>query len=173
MYRCVHEYTCKSCKMPKKRLFKAFFLEKSLRLAKYVALVFPKFLLNTPEFSTTRAELAQKSVDAILDFGEKGFPGILVETIAIFINNLAAPANTIVFSLTHRLHLTQPQAYIFDPELPYWIIYRNQLFDSVCRKLDFDVFEVFRDRQLTNKLLSSSGECTFRPVRGSRLWHRL
>jgi len=89
---------------------------------------------------------------------EKGFPGILVETIAIFINNLAAPANTKVFSLTHRLHLTQPQAYIFDPELPYWIIYRNQLFDSVCRKLDFDVFEVFRDRQLTNKLLSSSGE---------------
>ena len=78
--------------------------------------------------------------------------------IAIFINNLAAPANTKVFSLTHRLHLTQPQAYIFDPELPYWIIYRNQLFDSVCRKLDFDVFEVFRDRQLTNKLLSSSGE---------------
>lgn len=97
-------------------------------------------------------------MDAILDFGEKGFPGILVETIAIFINNLAAPANTKVFSLTHRLHLTQPQAYIFDPELPYWIIYRNQLFDSVCRKLDFDVFEVFRDRQLTNKLLSSSGE---------------
>lgn len=136
----------------------SFFLEKSLRLAKYVALVFPKFLLNTPEFSTTRAELAQKSVDAILDFGEKGFPGILVETIAIFVNNLAAPANTNVFSLTHRLHLTQPQAYIFDPELPYWIIYRNQLFDSVCQKLDFDVFEVFRDRQLTNKLLSSSGE---------------
>lgn len=59
----------------------SFFLEKSLRLAKYVALVFPKFLLNTPEFSTTRAELAQKSVDAILDFGEKGFPGILVETL--------------------------------------------------------------------------------------------
>lgn len=31
MYRCVHEYTCKSCKMPKKRLFKALFLEKSLK----------------------------------------------------------------------------------------------------------------------------------------------
>ena len=114
-------------------------------------------------------------MDAILDFGEKGFPGILVETIAIFINNLAAPANTKVFSLTHRLHLTQPQAYIFDPELPYWIIYRNQLFDSVCRKLDFDVFEVFRDRQLTNKLLSSSGELRVLKSRnlsddGKRFW---
>ena len=31
MYRCVHEYTFKSRKMPKKRLFKAFFLEKSLK----------------------------------------------------------------------------------------------------------------------------------------------
>ena len=28
MYRCVHEYTFKSRKMPKKRLFKALFLEK-------------------------------------------------------------------------------------------------------------------------------------------------
>ena len=27
MYRCVHEYTFKNRKMPKKRLFKAFFLE--------------------------------------------------------------------------------------------------------------------------------------------------
>lgn len=31
MYRCVHEYTFKNRKMPKKRLFKAFFLEKSLK----------------------------------------------------------------------------------------------------------------------------------------------
>ena len=29
MHRCVHEYTFKSRKMPKKRLFKAFFLEKN------------------------------------------------------------------------------------------------------------------------------------------------
>ena len=47
----------------------SFFLEKSLRLAKYVALVFPKFLLNTPEFSTTRAELAHSGL------WRKGLPG--------------------------------------------------------------------------------------------------
>lgn len=38
MYRCVHEYTCKSCKMPKKRLFKAFFLEKSLKKTTFLKL---------------------------------------------------------------------------------------------------------------------------------------
>lgn len=136
----------------------SFFLEKALRLGKYVALVFPKFLLNTPEFSATRAELAQKAVESILDFGEKGFPGILVETIAIFINNSSTPRYTNVFSLTHGLRLRQLQSYIFDPDLPYWVIYRDQRFDSVSRKLDFNVFEVFRDRQLTNKNTSSFGE---------------
>ena len=33
--------------------------------------MFPKFLLNTPEFSATRDFLSAKAVEAIIDFGEK------------------------------------------------------------------------------------------------------
>lgn len=54
--------------------------------------------------------------------------------------------------------MTQPQNYIFDEKLPYWIIYRDGEFDAVCKKLDFNVFKVFRDRQITNELLSPKGE---------------
>ena len=61
-------------------------------------------------------------------------------------------------SFTHGIYLTQPQSYIFDRKLPYWIIYRNSEFDKVCKQLDFNVFRVFRDRQITNKLLSDAGE---------------
>lgn len=42
--------------------------------------------------------------------------------------------------------------------MPYWIIYRNDEFDSVCKKLDFNVFKVFRDRQITNKVLFPNGD---------------
>lgn len=136
----------------------SFFLDKAISIGNYVALVFPKFLLNTPEFTKTREYVSEKSVECIIDFGEKGFPGVLVETLAIFINNQSRPMKTNVFSFTHGIHLVQPQEYIFDKKLPYWIIYRDAEFDNICKWLDFDVFKVFRDRQITNKLLAESGE---------------
>lgn len=136
----------------------SFFLDKAVDIGNYVALVFPKFLLNTPEFATTREYLSEKAVDCIIDFGEKGFPGVLIETVAIFINNLGRALNTRIVSVTHGKDMLQPQKYIFDKKLPYWIIYRDAQFDSVCRKLDFNVFKVFRDRQITNTRLSKTGD---------------
>lgn len=136
----------------------SFFLDKAMRIGNYVALVFPKFLLNTPEFAKTREYLSEKAVESIIDFGEKGFPGVLVETLAIFINNHERPLKTNVFSFTRGIRLEQTQDYIFDKKLPYWIIYRNSEFDRVCKQLDFNVFKVFRDRQITNKLLTEVGD---------------
>ena len=136
----------------------SFFLDKALGLGNYVALVFPKFLLNTPEFAKTRDCLSKKAVECILDFGEKGFPGVLVETVAIFVNGQRRPSKTRVVSMTRNLHLLQPQKYIFDRALPYWVLYRDGFFDAVCRRLDFNVFRVFRDRQITNQLLSDTGD---------------
>ena len=136
----------------------SFFLDKAINIGNYVALVFPKFLLNTPEFAPTRNYLSRKAVECIIDFGEKGFPGVLVETLAILINNLSRPSNTRVASITHGKFTIQSQNYIFDDKLPYWIIYRNDEFDSVCKKLDFNVFKVFRDRQITNKVLFPNGD---------------
>lgn len=151
VYRCnaINKATTNIC---------SFFLDKAINLGNYVALVFPKFLLNTPEFAPTRSYLSEKAVECIIDFGEKGFPGVLVETLAVFINNLSRPTNTRVVSITHGKYLSQSQKYIFDEKLPYWIIYRDSRFDDVCKKLDFNVFKVFRDRQITNTLLSDSGD---------------
>lgn len=136
----------------------SFFLDKVVQLADYVSVVFPKFILNTPEFKVSREYLSAKSVECIVDFGEKGFPGVLIETIALFINNNARPKNTQIISVTHNIDVLQKQSYIFDTALPYWIIYRNDIFDTVCAKMDFDRFTVFRDRQITNPLLKTTGE---------------
>ena len=134
----------------------SFFLDKALKIGKYVALVFPKFLLNTPEFSVSRDYLSKKSVDCIIDFGEKGFPGVLVETIAIFVNNLSKISKTHIISITQKIDILQSQKYIFDSKFPYWLIYRNSKFDEISKKMKFNAFSVFRDRQITNKMLNSA-----------------
>lgn len=56
----------------------SFFLDKAISLSDNIALVLPKFILNTPEFNESRKYLSQKAIKAIIDFGEKGFPGVLV-----------------------------------------------------------------------------------------------
>ena len=132
----------------------SYFLDKAVELADSVAIVFPKFVLNTPEYVKTRKYLSKMNVECIIDFGEKGFPGVLIETIAIFVNLNTKPNNTRVISLTKNIDITQKQNYIMDLNLPYWIIYRNQYFDKVWKKLQFNVFDVFRDRQITNSLMN-------------------
>lgn len=127
-----------------------FFLEKALSIADYVAMIMPKAVLNTPEFSVTREILSEKKIDCIQDYGENGFKGVLVETICMFIDTLGQPKDTRVESITLKKSIIQKQRYITDKAYPYWIIYRDNFFDSISNRLDFDKFTVFRDRQITN-----------------------
>ena len=134
----------------------AFFLEKALYSGDYVAMLMPKFVLNTPEFSATRDLLAKMRVESILDFGERGFGGVLIETIALCIKPGSKPSTTTVFSVTENEYRKVPQKYICDRKFPYWLIYRDSDFDRVYRKMQFDVFNVFRDRQLTKSMMDGS-----------------
>lgn len=127
-----------------------FFLEKALRISDYVVMITPKALLNTPEFTSTRELLSEKKIECIQDYGENGFKGVLVETICLFIDTLGQPEDTIVESITLKKSITQKQKYITDKSYPYWIIYRDVFFDGISKRLDFDKFTVFRDRQITN-----------------------
>ena len=89
-------------------------------------------------------------IDCIQDYGENGFKGVLVETICLFVDTNEKPNETKVESLTLKKTVIQKQKYITDKEYPYWIIYRNDFFDGISQRLDFDKFTVFRDRQITN-----------------------
>ncbi|MBN4083816.1 DNA cytosine methyltransferase [Mycoplasma sp. CSL10137] len=131
------------------------FLEKSLLISDNVSLILPKNLLNTAEYTETRNKLKKYNVDSILDFGELGFKGVLIETINLIITN-KKNTKTLVKSLTKKLEIMQPKKYIFSDDLPYWVIYRNDFFDKVSNKLIFGVFSVFRDRQITTKMLNKS-----------------
>lgn len=133
-----------------------FFLEKAMTIADYVVMITPKAVLNTPEFSITRDLLTTKKIDCIQDYGENGFKGVLVETICLFIDTNGQPKNTKVESLTLKKSMIQKQEYITDKTYPYWIIYRNEFFDKISKRLDFNKFTVFRDRQITNSNTTQS-----------------
>lgn len=140
----------KNCINNKSNNTASYFLEKSLLIADNVIMVMPKFLLNTSEYSKTREYISNLNINSIIDFGEKGFDGVLIETICININTSSKPSNTKILSITLKQEINQKQKYIIDKNLPYWIIYRNDEFDKLLNKMYFDIFDVFRDRQITN-----------------------
>lgn len=129
----------------------AFFMEKALNISDYVALITPKNILNTTEYKETRDIMNKYNISAIIDNGEIGFKGVLIETICLVINTTAKPSKTNVKSIPLLQEIMQKQKYITDSKYPYWIIYRNSTFDEIANKMKFNIFDVFRDRQITNK----------------------
>lgn len=125
------------------------FLEKCIRCSDCVALVLNKTILSTDEFKDTRNLLARMRIDSIIDFGRYGFTGVSIETMCLMVYPGQAPKITTVLNMKYNMKLEQPQSYITDPAYPYFVIYRDADFDAVAEKLNFDMFSVFRDRQIT------------------------
>ena len=128
----------------------SFFWEKSLQISDITALICPKGVLSTPEYKITRDIMNKYSISSIIDNGELGFKGVLIETICIIVNKTVKRKDTEVYSLTFNKELLQKQDYITSDEYPYWLIYRSDKFDDTAKKMEFDIFNVFRDRQLNN-----------------------
>lgn len=134
----------------------SYFLEKSLNLSDNVVMVMPKFLLNTVEYQKTRNFVSNMNIVSIIDFGEKGFEGVLIETLCININTKNRPSTSKILSITLDKEIKQKQSYYTDKKLPYWVIYRDKDFDNLFNKMVFNIFDVFRDRQITNNNSSKS-----------------
>lgn len=134
------------------------FLEKCMRISDSVALVLNKSILSSEEYRDTYNLLRRIKIDTIVDFGRYGFTGLSIETIALIVFPKEKPGFTMIHSLKYNKSYKQRQSYITDKKFPYFIIYRDSSFDAVAEKLKFDVFNVFRDRQITKSLTKSSLE---------------
>lgn len=130
------------------------FLEKSLKHSDCVALVLNKTLLSNHEFEETRNILKEQNIDTIIDFGRYGFTGVSIETMCLIVYPDRKPKNTYILNMKFNKVYEQKQSYITDSKFPYFIIYRDEEFDHVANKLEFNIFNVFRDRQITKKLTS-------------------
>jgi len=140
----------------------SYFLEKSLKLGNIITFIAPKSILSSPEFNRTRDLIENYNIKKIIDYGEKGFKGIKIETVSLIIENkkFSEKRNNIVKIeswIKDKIYY-QNQNYIFDKKFPYWLIYRNDFFDQVTNKLQLGVFKVFRDRQITKKITKNSGK---------------
>lgn len=136
----------------------SFFIEKSLKLGNVVSLIVPKSLINAPEFNKTRELLNNYEISNIIDFGEKGFKGVKIETVSFIADTRNKPGKTRVESYITNDAEVYEQSYITDPAYPYWLIYRNNSFDSVADKMIFDIFKVYRDRLITKAITKPNGK---------------
>ena len=128
----------------------AFFIEKALALGTYVSLIVPKSLINAPEFDTTRKVLEQHNFLKVIDYGEKGFKDVKIETISFLVDTTTKKEERIIIeSYINNSLQTKSKEYVFNTQYPYWLIYRNEDFDKVASKMTFDIFSSFRDRQIT------------------------
>lgn len=135
----------------------SFFIEKALACADVASLIVPKSLISAPEFNKTRMELERCAVTRIIDFGEKAFKGVRIETVAFIANTKALPTSTMVESYITNEVRELAQSYMMDHAYPYWLIYRNELFDKVAEKLEFGIFTAYRDRSITKRNTTSEG----------------
>ncbi len=127
------------------------FLNKCLIISDWTALVLNKTVLSSGEFDATRDILRNLRISSISDFGRYGFTGLSIETICMVLQSQQKPNLTNIYNMKYNFRLTQKQSYITDSQYPYFLIYRNNEFDNVSKKLIFNVFSVIRDRQITKK----------------------
>ena len=138
----------------------SFFLEKAIHLADCVALILPKSLLSAPEFDHTREFVSQYSMRKIIDYGERGFKGVRIETICLILDTTKRTfnENVMVESYIKKEITYQRQNYICSKEFPYWLLYRDTFFDRAASKLKLGVFAAYRDRQITKKITKPEGK---------------
>jgi DNA (cytosine-5)-methyltransferase 1 len=132
------------------------FLEKCMSIADCVALILNKNILSAEEFFPTQEFLRRVKLESIIDFGRHGFTGVSIETICMLIYPNQKPGDTTVYNMKYNRIYHQKQNYITDKKYPYFIIYRDAEFDRVANLLEFNVFTVFRDRQITKNNTSKN-----------------
>ena len=136
----------------------SFFIEKAISLGDTVSLIVPKSLINAPEFNLTRALMNRYSIDRIIDFGEKGFKNVKIETVNFTLSTKKRSGLTRVESyITHGIE-EKNQSYIADKLYPYWLLYRNSEFDNIANNMQFGIFSAYRDRCITKNDTKPAGK---------------
>ena len=138
----------------------SFFIEKAISLGNFISLIVPKSLINSPEFNITREILKEQNLLKICDYGEKGFKGVKIETISFLLDTSSKKQAENIFIESYITQSIEEKRkdYLFSEKFPYWLIYRNVEFDQIAEKLNFDIFQSFRDRQITKRITKDNGK---------------
>ena len=132
-----------------------FFMNKVYSLSDEIAFIIPKTFLMTPEFNELRNKYQQKfNVVSVTDYGVCFFKTVFVEIISIhFKTNYSQ--DILIDNKRDKIKNYLPQGYIYHDKC--WLIYRDAWFDEYISHLKLDVYDFYRDRQITNKYLLNTG----------------
>lgn len=132
----------------------SFFMDRYHTLADEIAVILPKSFIMASEYNTIRAKYEAFGIHRVVDFGVKYFKTVFVEILSLhFDKNYTGPLA--VENKLEKLNLTQPYNYIFHDKC--WLLYRDLFFDEYFESLVPDVFDFFRDRQITNSKVADTG----------------
>lgn len=131
------------------------FLEKIYNKSNNIIMVLPKTFIMTPEFDSLRKKYESYNIVSITDYGVNAFKKVFIEILVIHFTHEQCNETLINNKRDNELRIV-PQKYIYHDKM--WLIYRNEFFDNYIKKLKLDVFDFFRDRQITNKYLKNEGK---------------
>ena len=133
----------------------AFFLDRFLTLSDEIAVILPKIFIMAAEYNEIRKKYEGYGITHIVDFGVKYFKKVFIEILSFHFKK-DYKGNIEVESRLSCEKYIQKQGYIYHDRC--WLLYRNNWFDNYVNTLELDVFNVFRDRQITNKKVRTKGD---------------
>ena len=128
------------------------FLKRFASLSDEIMVVLPKTFLMIPDCNDVREIYAKKyGIVSIYDYGVSHFKKVFVEIISIHFKKNYRD-NLYIKDLRDGLEKFVSQGYIQHDTM--WLLYRDKWFDEYIKTLSLDVFDFYRDRQLSNKYMS-------------------
>lgn len=143
---------CQGLKL--KNLF-GLFMNKIYGAANDIVCVIPKNFVMADEFEPIRKKYQTYPLVSVCDFGVKFFKKVFVEIVSIHFSKNYSGLLTVRDYVNNEI-LFHPQQYIYHDHV--WLLYRNDFFDTFIKTMQLDVFCSFRDRQITNSMLSTNGK---------------
>lgn len=132
----------------------SFFMDRYHTLSDEIVVILPKSFIMASEYNTIRAKYESFGIHRIVDFGVKYFKTVFVEILSLHFDKNYTGSLAVENKL-EKLILTQPCNYIFHDKC--WLLYRDSFFDAYFESLTPDVFDFFRDRQITNSKMADTG----------------
>lgn len=135
----------------------SFFIEKSINIGNNISFIVPKSLLFVKQFNENR-KLLKSGIYELSDHWKSAFD-VNLETISFsyqkidLLNHNERDNNIIINDVINNEQLIKDKDYVFNDKFPIWLLYRNDDFDKIMSQLNINIFKVFRDRQITNKML--------------------
>lgn len=143
------------CKGEKSENMFTYFLHRYKQLSDEIIVVLPKSFLMATEYNNVRNQFENYNIVRIVDFGVKFFKEVFVEILSFHFKRNYNKRLEVVNKL-YKQSCHHNQGYIFHDKC--WLIYRDSWFDEYIQHLQLDVFDFFRDRQITNKKSKDVGD---------------